>query len=59
MLREKQSVEKLRFENSKGRSPEADESRRFEDGRVAPDLELWRKAEGESTETPKEISIID
>jgi hypothetical protein len=59
MIQEKQIMENLRFENSEGRSTEADEGHRFEDGHMAPNLELWRKAKGESVETPKDISIVD
>jgi hypothetical protein len=47
-------VKNLRFENSKGRSLEADKSRRFEGGHATPNLELQRKAEGESVKVPKE-----
>jgi len=51
-------MENLRFENSEGRSTEVDEGHRFEYGHMAPDLEPWRKAKGESVETPKDISIV-
>jgi hypothetical protein len=52
-------MEKLRFENLEGLSPEVDESHRFKGGHTTPDLELQRKVESENAKVPKEILIID
>jgi hypothetical protein len=54
----------LRFEIAKGRSPKVDDIIDMEANAWCQIWNsgyraLWRKAEGESTEVPKEISIVD